>query len=230
MSNHYHLLVETLEANLSLGMRQLNGVYAQHFNDKHKRVGHLFQGRYKSIIVDRETYLLELCRYVVLNPVRAKIVIDPAQYLWSSYLDIISQEKTPAFLTTDWVLGQFGEQPVLAKKRYSEFVYNGIGKEAPWSNLRRQIILGKEKFVRNIELLVGEINDMEIPKKQRLLDVPFTNEIPKLTTKIVASEARNKTIFDLHYKNGIPVNKIAQLFSLHPSSISKIINHKAPSQ
>lgn len=74
MGNHYHVLVETPDANLSVGMQQLNGVYAQRFNAKRRRVGHLFQGRFKAIIVERESYLLELCRYIVLNPVRAEIV------------------------------------------------------------------------------------------------------------------------------------------------------------
>ncbi len=85
MNNHYHLLIETIDPNLSAGMRQLNGVYTQSHNRKYKKVGHLFQGRYKSILVEKETYLLELCRYIVLNPVRANIVSCPGQYTWSSY-------------------------------------------------------------------------------------------------------------------------------------------------
>ena len=84
MDNHYHLLVETIDANLSTGMRQLNGIYTQKFNRQHDRVGHLFQGRYKAIVVEKESYLLELCRYIVLNPVRAKIVNNPGKYRWSS--------------------------------------------------------------------------------------------------------------------------------------------------
>lgn len=85
MGNHYHLLVETPDANLSAGMRQLGGIYTQRFNRRHNEVGHLFQGRYKSILIEKENYLLELSRYIVLNPVRAKIVADPADYSWSSY-------------------------------------------------------------------------------------------------------------------------------------------------
>ena len=85
MDNHYHLLIETPEGNLSQGMRQLNGVYTQGFNRRHNRVGHLFQGRFKAIVVDRDSYLLELCRYIVLNPVRAGEVSRPEEYRWSSY-------------------------------------------------------------------------------------------------------------------------------------------------
>lgn len=86
MSNHYHIVVETVEGNLSKGMRQLNGVYTQYFNQTHQRVGHVFQGRYKGILVDKDSYLLELSRYVVLNPVRARMVNDAKDWPWSSYL------------------------------------------------------------------------------------------------------------------------------------------------
>ena len=86
MDNHYHLIIETPDANLSAGMRQLNGVYTQRFNRRHGRVGHIFQGRFKAILVERDSYLLELCRYVVLNPVRARMVRDASQYAWSSHL------------------------------------------------------------------------------------------------------------------------------------------------
>jgi putative transposase len=85
MTNHYHLLVETPDGNLSQGMRQLNGVYTQRFNRQHQRVGHVFQGRYKAIIVEKETYLLELARYIVLNPVRARMVYSARDWPWSSY-------------------------------------------------------------------------------------------------------------------------------------------------
>jgi putative transposase len=85
MGNHYHLLLETIDGNLSAGMRYINGVYTQYFNHRHDRVGHVFQGRFKAILVEKERYLLELCRYVVLNPVRAGMVKLPEEYGWSSY-------------------------------------------------------------------------------------------------------------------------------------------------
>lgn len=106
-------MIETPEGNLVLGMRRLNGAYSQEFNRRHGRVGHLFQGRYKSIIVDRESYLLELCRYVVLNPVRAGIVEQPRGWRWSSYLATIDETEKSDWLETNWILGQFSR----AKKR-----------------------------------------------------------------------------------------------------------------
>ncbi len=110
MDNHYHLLLETPQENLSAGMRQLNGVYTQRFNRCHARVGHVFQGRFKAVLVERDSYLLELCRYVVLNPVPAGMVKQPERYRWSSYRATAGLEKAPEWLTRAWVLGQFSSQ------------------------------------------------------------------------------------------------------------------------
>jgi REP-associated tyrosine transposase len=98
MSNHYHLLIETPDANLAKGMRQLNGVYTQRFNRSHDRGGHVFQGRYKAILVQKEAYLLELARYVVLNPVRARMARTPGEYPWSSYRAMIGAAVAPEWL------------------------------------------------------------------------------------------------------------------------------------
>src|SRR3990172_3746573 len=108
MDNHYHLMIETPDGNLTGGMRQLNGVYTQRFNRRHRRVGHVFQGRFRAILVDRDSYLLELCRYVVLNPVRARMVKRVRDYRWSSYRACAGIGKAPAFLTCDWLWSQFG--------------------------------------------------------------------------------------------------------------------------
>ena len=129
MTNHYHLLVETVEANLSAGMRQLNGLYTQRFNRRHGVVGHLYQGRYKAILVQKEAHLLELSRYVVLNPVRAHMVKHIEEWQWSSYPLIIQDSFTPEWLDTDWLLGQFGKQRAAARRAYIQFVYEGIGEE-----------------------------------------------------------------------------------------------------
>jgi REP element-mobilizing transposase RayT len=125
MTNHYHLLIETPEANLSQGMRQLNGVYTQRFNRAHERVGHVFQGRYKAILVERDSYLLELARYVVLNPLRAGMVRRLENWPWSSYLATCGQVASPEWLQTDWILAQFGRQRASAIRKYVEFVHEG---------------------------------------------------------------------------------------------------------
>ncbi len=145
MDNHYHLLVETVAGNLSVGMRHSNGVYTQRFNRGHHRVGHLFQGRFKSIMVDRDAYLLELCRYIVLNPVRAGMVERPEDYVWSSYRATAGVSREAVFLASDWILSQFAAKKGTARKRYMEFVRAGIGGRQVWAELKAQCILGGKK-------------------------------------------------------------------------------------
>lgn len=118
MGNHYHLHVETPKPNLSEGMRQLNGVYTQRVNHRHGRVGHLFQGRHKAILVEKEICLLELARYVVLNPVRAGLVKRAVDWPWSSYRAPAGLGEPSAFLTTDWLLGQFAQDRKKAQRAY----------------------------------------------------------------------------------------------------------------
>jgi len=168
MDNHYHLLIETPAANLSRGMRQLNGIYTQWFNRTHHRVGHLFQGRYKAIVVDKESHLLELCRYVVLNPVRAKMVRGAGQWPWSSYRATAGKREPPDYLTVDWVLGQFSEKKREAQEHYQVFVAEGMASESPWSALKGQILLGSETFVEGHRRRLKEtVRVKEIPRRQR---------------------------------------------------------------
>ena len=122
MTNHYHLLVETIDGHLSRGMRQLNGVYTQRFNRRHGEVGHLYQGRYKAILVQKESYLLELTRYVVLNPLRAGMVEKLEEWPWSSYPATIGYNKAPKWLDTDWLLNQFGRHRSRAISAYRRFI------------------------------------------------------------------------------------------------------------
>ncbi len=147
MDNHYHLLIETPKSNLSLGMRQLNGQYTQTYNRRHERVGHLLQGRFAAILVEKEAHLLELCRYVVLNPVGAKLVPHPRQWAWSSYRATVGEMRTPDWLTTEWILGQFAERVEPARERYRTFVAERRGERRPWEQLTGQIYLGSKGFV-----------------------------------------------------------------------------------
>jgi REP element-mobilizing transposase RayT len=146
MGNHYHLLLETPEPNLVKGMRRLNGVYTQAFNRRHHRVGHVLQGRYKSILVDKETHLLELCRYVVLNPVRARIVASVQDWRWSSYLATCATAGCPEWLAADRVLELFGNSASRARRAYARFVAAGVNQPSPWSELKGQIFLGSDAF------------------------------------------------------------------------------------
>jgi len=141
MSNHYHLMIETPQANLSRGMRQLNGMYTQRFNREHDRVGHLFQGRFKSIVVDKDAYLLELSRYIVRNPVAAGMVENVGDWPWSSYRATAGDEKAPTFLHVDWLLSQFGSSRRRAKAAYKAFVHKDEG-SGLWSELNGPDVLG----------------------------------------------------------------------------------------
>lgn len=155
MDNHYHLLVETPEANLSRGMRQLNGVYTQAFNRRHKRSGHLFQGRYKAILVEKGAYLLELARYIVLNPVRVGLVRQPGRWRWSSYRATAGLEEVPPFLEVGWLLSQFDRDPERARRAYRRFVAQGKGVEI-WGELKGGVILGGDAFVGKLKPLLRE--------------------------------------------------------------------------
>ena len=154
MTNNYHLLVETPEPNLSQGMRQLNGVYAQRFNRRYGHVGHVFQGRCKAILVEREGYLLELVRYAVLNPVRAHMVGDAGAWPWSSYSAMTGTQPAAPWLETDWLLQQFGQRRNRAVAKYVDFVRAGVGLPSVWESLQGQIYLGSEPFIERMQALV----------------------------------------------------------------------------
>jgi hypothetical protein len=125
MNNHLHLAMQAGEQPLSKGLQNLSFRYTRHINRRLDRVGHLFQGRYKALLVDEQSYGLELVRYIHLNPVRAQLVRDPARYANSGHLGYLGRSAFP-FLTTDWVLSQFGERVGVARKRYEQFVAEGI--------------------------------------------------------------------------------------------------------
>jgi REP element-mobilizing transposase RayT len=152
MDNHYHLLLETPLVNLAHGMQRLNSAYAQWFNLRHERVGHLFQGRYHSVIVERESYLLELSRYIVLNPVRAGIVQAVEHWPWSSYRATAGLHDPPAFLTLEWLWSQFAAEPRVAQEAYRRFVAAGLDAR-PWDKLVDRRWLGSKGFRRRMQKL-----------------------------------------------------------------------------
>jgi REP element-mobilizing transposase RayT len=170
MANHYHLLVETPEPTLSTGVKRLNGRYAQNFNRAHHRVGHLFQGRFKAILVERESHLLELVRYIVLNPVRCGAVAHAGDYAWSNYRATAGLASAPDWLETGWTLAQFapGSRAELCS-RYRLFVADGRGaRPNPWEDLVGQIYLGRERFCERMQKLAEpHLADREFPASQR---------------------------------------------------------------
>jgi putative transposase len=223
MSNHYHLLIETPEGNLSEGMRQLNGVYTQQFNRRHNRVGHVLQGRYKAILVDKDSYLLELCRYVVLNPVRAGLVKSPKEWKWSNYRDTSGYHKGIPCLTTDWILLQFGNKRKEALIRYREFVCAGLKEESPWKEVKGQLFLGGDRFIEKFKRLIEDKEDLkEIPKIQRYVTRPSLEKIFKGKRKYKGLE--DKAVYEAHIRYGYTLREIAQYHSVHYATISRAVN------
>lgn len=224
MDNHYHVLVETPDANLSAGMRQLGGIYTQKFNRRHNQVGHVFQGRYKSILVEKHNYLLELCRYIVLNPVRARLVASPADYSWSSYGATAGLTNKVSFLCTDWILSQFGNNRETAQDQYRDFVMAGIGKESPWRNLRGQSILGGEDFLEKLSpYLEGKSGEKEIPRRARFAGRP---PLSKFFPGSQAKPERNTAIATAHLHYGYSQAEIAAAVNLHYSTVSRIVQRE----
>ena len=152
MTNHYHLLVETVDGNLSKGMRQLNGFYTQNFNHRHGMAGHLYQGRYKAILVQKDQYLFELSRYVVLNPLRAGMVQRPEQWRWSSYCSMIGKAAAPQWLDVEWLLSHFSNRRIEARQEYCRFVMEGKGQPRPLDQTRHQRLLGDDVFVERYNM------------------------------------------------------------------------------
>lgn len=225
MDNHYHLLVETPDGNLSHGMRQLNGVYTQRFNQYHNRVGHVFQGRYKAIIVQKDAYLLELSRYIVLNPVRARMVRAPKDWPWSSYRATCGVVESPVWLDTNWLLSAFSKTKKPAIERYRQFVAEGKNQPSPWEQLKNQIFLGDEQFVENIQSKLNTNQELsEIPRAQR-------RKIPRpLDYYSNKNKNRNQGIVAAYQSGGYSMKEVGEHFGVHYSSVSKIIKQAADSQ
>lgn len=224
MGNHYHLLLETPEANLSKALRQLNGVYTQAFNRRHGKVGHVLQGRFKAILVERDSYLLELCRYVVLNPVRAKITRKPDTYRWSSYRASAGLVPVPMFLTVEWLLSRFGKRRAASQRKYRIFVTEGIGQTSPWEKLQGQVLLGGQAFVERLRPGLREHRPIkEIPRAQRFAARPA---LAMLFRSGVLADLphRNEVIRRAHLEHGYSLSEIGRVMGLHYSTISRIVN------
>jgi len=221
MGNHYHLLIETPGANLSRGMQLLNGVYTQRFNHTHKRVGHVLQGRFKAILVEKESHLLGLARYIVLNPVRAKIVRHPRQYRWSSYRATVGEAEPPGFLTVEWILSQFDEDLTCARAAYRRFVKEGRGVSV-WDDLKGGILLGTEEFAEQMKpLLRREEADSEISKRQRFAG---QRSLEDLFGSVKGERhMRNERIHEAVMEHGYTLTALQKHLGLHPSTLSRII-------
>ena len=229
MDNHYHLLIETPQANLVAGMRRLNGVYTQAFNYRSKKPGHVFQGRYKSILVDKDNYLMELCRYIVLNPVRAKMTKSPEQWSWSSYPATAGLVKEQPWLATDRVLAWFSG----SRKRYRSFVMDGIGKGSVWEDLKGQIYLGDERFLERMQDRVEGKQFRGVAKAQIRPKRPGVDEIKKAVADKYGinpgqvldrrqGEAYRAAVYLMRRAGNLPLREVAERAGVSAGRVSQI--------
>ena len=173
MGNHYHLLVETARPTLSRGMQSLNGLYSQHFNRRHERAGHVFEGRFKAILVQREAHLLELHRYIVLNPVRAGLSSRARDWPWSNYRATSGAIPPPPWLEVGATLSLFSSFGSGACGAYARFVAEGVGEiGSPLERVRRQIYLGDRRFLEEMS--------EEVARRRSGLEIPAAQQAPAL--------------------------------------------------
>jgi len=218
MDNHYHLMIETPQGNLTKGMRQLNGVFTQWSNRRHRRSGHLFQGRYQAILIDRDAYFLELSRYIVLNPVRAAMVKHPRLWAWSSYGATIGTTPAPAWFTTDDLLAEFGNRRAGARRKYQEFVAEGMGAESIWKDLKGQIYLGDDDFVQQMREKLGErAEDVNIPRVQQRGAAPTLSAIRR------QYKHRDDVIRVAYATGSYSYQQIAKEFGVHFTTVGRIV-------
>jgi putative transposase len=238
MDNHYHLILELPRGNLLKVMHGLNSAYTGYFNRRYGRSGHLFQGRYKAIVVDKENYLLQLSRYVHLNPVRAGMVKRPEQYPWSSYRGYIGNTEENGWVESAWVLSQFGGNLIKAKHQYRKYTEEGTTsrEESPLNDVFGQVVLGQETFREDLKKKLKKLTlGSEILDRKRLIKRPSVEEIIKATARCFHTKeetignlggrgnpGRRAALYLLHRYSGLSNEEIGKRFGgIHPSAVSK---------
>lgn len=218
MTNHYHLLTETVDGNLSRGMRQLNGFYTQKLNRRHNESGHLFQGRYKAILVQKDSHLLELTRYVVLNPVRAKMVMEPEDWVWSSYNAMINAETESRWLDVDWTLSQFGKNRTEAIATYRQFVMEGKGLADPKGQVRHQMFLGNEAFIAEHQQATEKPEKLSEVSKAHKKSVTLT-----LSDYQRRYSQRDEVMAKAYLSGAYTMAEIGRHFKIHYMTVSRAV-------
>ena len=186
MTNHFHLVLQTPEPNLSRGMQWLLGSYVSWFNRRHHRSGHLFAGRFKARLVEKETYLAEVIRYVILNPVRAKMVARPEQYRWSSYAATAGQALAPAWLDIRSIHALFDRERETAEQMYRDFVAAKIdSQECLWDQVQNRMYLGSKQWTRRMrDLVESRPVSTDHPRAERAVGRPSVQTVVKVVGKV----------------------------------------------
>ena len=211
MTNHYHLMIETPKANLSRGMRHLNGVYTQRFNRLHNRTGHVFQGRYKAILVERDAHLLQLCRYIVRNPLAANMVAEVSEWTWSSYRVTAGLKQPPSFTCINWILEQFGG----SRERYRKYVEQASNEEPPLLPATGSHVLGSSEFRKQVQQKINA--GSEVPRAEKHI---IRSSLDKIST---CSLERGEWMTSAFKDHGYTMREIANYAEVHYSLVSKNI-------
>jgi len=227
MNNHYHLMLETPQSNLSQIMRHINSEYAACFNARYKRIGPLFQGRYKSILVEKDAYALELSRYIHLNPVRAGVACRAEEYKWSSCRAYLGLEGKPSWLKTEFILSCVSGQIEEAQQGYGRFL-EGYDEKAGWkpeNDTEASILLGGKTFVE-------EIKREYLDPQQATRDIPQLRSLKKQSLQEIIGQAeavfgegrtgRKAAIYLSHRYSGRGLREIGALFGLSESGVSQV--------
>jgi len=225
MTNHYHLLLETPKGNLSQIMRHINGAYTTYFNVKRKRIGHLFQGRYKAIIVEADEYALELSRYIHLNPVRVGLVAKPQEYEWSSYRGYSGLTVPPDWLTRNLILDHFGAPDQEGKYRNFMESINGESNESPLKAVVASTLLGSPGFVAEISAKhVRNIDaDRNVPAVKQLTGKLTVEEVVEAVQRATGGEGgllRKLSIHLCHRYSGMKLKEIGEKFGVSDAAVS----------
>ncbi len=225
MGNHYHFVLQTRRANLSRLMRHVNAKFSQTFNARHGLVGHLFQSRYKAILVDRDAYLMGLCRYVELNPVRAGLVASPADWPWSSYRANVGLDAGPPWLHTQGLHGHLLGRDLHTDDdlRHAQTLYQRLVREGRdddfWRrSLRQDIYLGDQDFITRVQVQVE-------PARARCIEVPSEQRRKPLGVGqcLAACASRDEALWRMHVEGGMRMSQIAAALDLSVSWVSRLI-------
>ncbi len=217
MTNHYHLMVETVDGNLAQGMGQLNSLYSQEFNRRHRLVGHVFQGRYKAILVQKETYLLELARYIVLNPVRAGMVGTAEEWPWSSQAIVTGDREEPTWFDSNWLRSQFGVSRDRAIEAYRQFVLDGIGETSPLKYTQHQMVLGDEAFVAGQSERLRSVDLVAVTKVQRRLSAMTLEQYKQ------AYVCRDEAMARAYSSTAFTMAEIGKYFDVGGKTVSRAV-------
>jgi len=221
MPNHYHLLIKTKKPNLSSGMRQLNGIYSQNFNLRNDKVGHVFQGRFKSILVEEEKYKYKLIRYISLNPLRAGLVRNVNDWKWGSSTALIDGKVKDKCINVDKILSQFDEDISKARKIYKEYLNRKINSSCSKKYESASVLLTSEYRLKLKKYFDLQKNEYFIPKSEKYAYRLKLDEI--FNDKSVTRGERNLLIFEANTRYFYSVKILGEYLKLDKTYVAKII-------